>query len=115
MTVVMSAGFLAACGTLEGRMKAAASQGAAAGQVAQALAIAEAKPPPIEALPDDCGRRERAGLKPDDTAETIILKYDAAVSRGNARIDRCFALDQARMTARNLPNSKGVADGANAK
>ncbi len=39
--------------------------------------------------PEDCSRLERSGVRVGDRLDTALRKADAAIARGNARVQRC--------------------------
>lgn len=67
---------------------AAQAKKAEAGAVAEAVAIGETRAP-LPELPGDCRRHERAGAGDGDRVDRALIKYDAALGRANARVDRC--------------------------
>lgn len=86
LTAVLSTAlFSSACVTDEQRINRAAAARAEGALVGQALAVGADLPE----LPGDCRAHERAGVTAADRWDTALVKYDRAVERGNARIDRC--------------------------
>ncbi|WP_306147266.1 MULTISPECIES: hypothetical protein [unclassified Roseibium] len=52
-------------------------------------AAAEAEPDP--ALPADCRRLERSGVREGEPMDVALIKTDQALGRANARVRRCAA------------------------
>lgn len=88
---LLTTGFMAGCVTSEeSRINAAAALAANANRTGQAIAAAENRPvAPFPALPADCRKHERIGLKKGERQDAALVKADAAITRGNSRIDRC--------------------------
>lgn len=76
---------MAGCATVSGRLQAAGEAQAEASLVPQAIAEASKRPK----LPDDCRKKERAGVQLGDRLDVASIKYDRALGRANARIERC--------------------------
>ncbi|WP_055673624.1 hypothetical protein [Roseibium alexandrii] len=72
---------MSSCATVEDR---ATSAGDRLGKAA-----AEAKPDP--ALPADCRRKERSGVREGEPMDVALIKTDQALGRANARVRRCAA------------------------
>lgn len=43
----------------------------------------------LPALPDDCRRYERSGVRKGERLDVALLRADQAIGRGNARVQRC--------------------------
>ena len=78
------------CATDRARITAAEAKKAEAGAVAEAVAIGAIRAP-LPELPGDCRRHERAGASDGDRVDRALVKYDSALGRANARVDRCAA------------------------
>lgn len=78
MIALLTALFLSACATDRDR---AENAGAALGTVAGSAGW--------PALPDDCRKQERSGVRPGDPLDTALIRTDRALGRANARVTRC--------------------------
>ncbi|EEE44274.2 hypothetical protein [Roseibium alexandrii] len=73
--------FLSGCATVEDRANSAGDR--------LGKAAAEARPDP--ALPGDCRRKERSGVREGEPLDVALIKTDQALGRANARVRRCTA------------------------
>jgi hypothetical protein len=79
-------------GCADGRFIKAAEDKANAGQVSQALSVADEERRVGRALPeypDACRRFHRSGVKVGDRLDAALLKTDRALARANGQIREC--------------------------
>lgn len=94
--------FAAGCATPADRLGKAGATKADARLVDQALeaarASAKADLPP---MPAECRRTERVEVKAGDRLDVVVVRYDAALTRVNGRIEHCGAWYDGQRRARN--------------
>ncbi|MEM1375858.1 MAG: hypothetical protein AAGG69_00570 [Pseudomonadota bacterium] len=78
---------MSACVTAEGRITTAEHERVLAAAIVRAAAEAD----DIPALPNDCNKRETAGLRVGELQTVVIAKQDGALTRANDRVQRCAA------------------------
>jgi len=85
--------FLSGCGTRPETeiVKEVAKQEAARVVTKVVRVVEKTPPPPLPALPQDCRTTEDYKARVNESLESVLIAADAAVSRGNARIQRCAA------------------------
>lgn len=69
---------LSACGTVDGRLQAAAET---QGHIEARRDLPD--------LPEDCRKRERSGVRAGEPLDTALIRVDQALGRANARVKRC--------------------------
>lgn len=89
MIALLAMASLSGCATTNDRIAIAATQKAQSGRVGEALSVAGSVDISLPAWPADCAKHETTGVAPSDRIDVALLKADGAVSRGNARVDRC--------------------------
>lgn len=84
--------FLAGCAPARERFNKAAVDRAKAGQVPQALSVADEERligRTLPEYPDACRRTHRSGVRDGDRLDAALLKTDRALSRANGQIGEC--------------------------
>ncbi|WP_299817485.1 hypothetical protein [uncultured Roseibium sp.] len=75
---MLSLTLLSACGTVDGRLKAAAEQ---VGRLDAEKTLPN--------YPADCRKEERSGARIGEPLDVALLRSDRALGRANARVLRC--------------------------